>query len=93
VLGRISKEIDEIVSIHVEHLKTATVVMHVAQLLEGDFTRTNLEDRRLKNSVPAYIRQQSCPKKSGRMFFLLGGKPFLTMNTACLRQVGRRMGE
>ncbi len=47
------KEIDEIVSIHVELLKTATVVMHVAPLLEGDFTRTNLEARRLKNSVPA----------------------------------------
>ena len=47
------KEIDEIVTIHVEHLKTATVVMHVAPLLDGDFTRANLEARRLKNSVPA----------------------------------------
>jgi hypothetical protein len=47
------KEIDEIVTIHVEHVKTATVVMHVAPLLAGDFTRANLEARRLKNSVPA----------------------------------------
>ena len=47
------KEIGEIVTIHVERLKTATVVMHVAPLLHGDFTRANLEARRLKNSVPA----------------------------------------
>jgi hypothetical protein len=47
------KEIDQIVTTHVEHLKTATVVMHVAPLLEGDFTRANIEARRLKNSVPA----------------------------------------
>ena len=47
------REIDEIVTIHVQHLKTATVVMHVAPLLDGDFTRANHEARRLKNSVPA----------------------------------------
>jgi|ERR1700730_9649914 len=47
------KEINEIITIHVEHLKTATVVMHIAPLLDGDFTRANLEARRLKNSVPA----------------------------------------
>ena len=47
------KDIDEIVTIHVEHLKTATVVTHVAPLLDWDFTRANLEARRLKNSVPA----------------------------------------
>jgi len=47
------KEIDEIVTIHVQNLKTATVVMHVAPLLDGDFTRANHEARRLKNSVPA----------------------------------------
>jgi hypothetical protein len=47
------KEIDEIVTTHVEHLKTATIVMHVAPLLIGDFTRANFEARRLKDSVPA----------------------------------------
>jgi hypothetical protein len=47
------KEIDEIVTIHVEHLKSATVVMHVGPLLDGDLTRANLEARRLKNSVAA----------------------------------------
>jgi len=40
------KEIDQIVTIHVEHLSTATIVMHVAPLLNGDFTRANLQARR-----------------------------------------------
>jgi hypothetical protein len=48
------KEIDQIVTIHVEHLMTATIVMHVAPLLDGDFTRANLEARRLTKSVVAH---------------------------------------
>ncbi len=49
------KEIDQIVKTHIEHLKTATVVMHVAPLLDGDFTRANLEARRLQiPSQPAH---------------------------------------
>ena len=53
------KEIDQIIKTHVEYLKTATVVMHVAPLLDGDFTRANLEARRLTHSVPAHNRPRS----------------------------------
>ncbi len=42
------KEIDQVVKTHVEHLKTATVVMHAAPLLDGDFTRANFEARDVK---------------------------------------------
>jgi len=53
------KEIDQIVKTHVERLKTATIVMHVAPLLDGDFTRANLEAKSLTNSVPAHNHPRS----------------------------------
>jgi hypothetical protein len=50
------KEIDQIVKTHVKHLKTATIVMHVVPLIDGDFTRANYEARKLKSSIPAHSR-------------------------------------
>ncbi len=59
------KEIDQIVITHVEHLKTATVVMHVAPLLDGDFTRANFEARRLTHSILAHNRPLSSLSVTG----------------------------
>jgi hypothetical protein len=53
------KEIAQIVKTHVERLKTATVVMHVAPLLDGDLARANLKARSLTKSVPARNRPRS----------------------------------
>ncbi len=44
------KEINQIVKTHVERLKTATIVMHVASLLDGDFARANVAARSSTNS-------------------------------------------
>ena len=55
----VRKEIGQIIKTHVARLKTATVVMHAAPLLDGDLTRANLEARRVANSVPAHKRPQS----------------------------------
>ncbi len=53
------KEINEIVKIHAEYLKTATVVTHVAPLLDGDLRRANLEARRSASSTTAPNRLPS----------------------------------
>jgi len=47
------REINEIIKTHAEYLKTATVVIHVAALLDGDLRRANLKARILTNSVTA----------------------------------------
>ncbi len=47
------KEINEIVKMHAEHLKNATVVMHAASLLYGELGRANLEAKRMPEALTA----------------------------------------
>ncbi len=66
------KEINEIVKIHAEHLKKATIVMHAASLLHGELRRANQEARRLTEDLPhsfvhgaASRNLSSLPKRAG----------------------------